>query len=660
MRALKLAGAGLAAVLVILALVLMIGIPSGFLASEIQQRVERDTGYRLTVAGTTKVSLWPTLNVTLSKLALDPKDGDAARRLTIERVEADMTLSSVWSGHPDIGELVITRPVLHVPLQRERLPGANPPPKPAASSAIEAPAIARVTVKDGSIVFSDPANRVENHVDGIDAEATVGDDRKIRLAGRAQAGGQALKFDLSATAPDAPLDRQSIPFELALEVPGLLQGQLKAHAEARFNGSVMMINAVSGQLAGGAFNGWAAVDFASKPLVKLDLDFQKLEIATSKASTGAHSQAWSNAPIDLMGLNYTDAEVKLSAQALNIGDARFTRAAIDSRLAGGVMRTQVSNLGAYGGQISGEVTVDASRGSPTFAMRSDVAGVRALPLFASLADFDWLDGKLQAKLDLRSAGSSQQQIMSNLSGTAFTDFRDGAIRGLNVAKMIRSLTTGTLEGWQAGKDQSTDLTELSASFRLDRGRATTSDLDLVGPLVRVTGGGTVDLGTRMLAFRVEPKLVMTTEGQGRTNEPVGLGIPVAIEGTWAEPRIYPDIAGVLDNPDAAYDKLRQMGKGLFGKSGGIGDLLNGLVGGGGSKPGESGADVGKPGTTPPSGDLGETIGKLIQGLQQGTGGSRNVPAPNSDPAPSPSPQSDMPPRQDSQPMNDVLRKLFNR
>ena len=80
----------------------------------------------------------------------------------------------------------------------------------------------------------------------------------------------------------------------------------------------------------------------------------------------------------------------------------------------------------------------------------------------------------------------------------------------------------------------------------------------------MTGAGTIDLGAKTLAFRVEPKLVMTTEGQGRAADPVGLGIPVVIDGPWAEPRIYPDMAGILDNPDAAYAKLKEMGKGLFG------------------------------------------------------------------------------------------------
>jgi AsmA protein len=221
--------------------------------------------------------------------------------------------------------------------------------------------------------------------------------------------------------------------------------------------------------------------------------------------------------------------------------------------------------------------------------------------------------------------------------------------------MIRSLTTSPLSGWQESKELTTDLTQLSASFRIEKGQATTSDLNLVGPLVRMTGAGTIDLGTKMMAFRVEPKLVMTTEGQGRAGDPVGFGIPVAVEGSWAEPRIYPDIAGVLDNPDAAYAKLQEMGKGLFGPGG-----LGALGGQGGGSSGGGLPDV-------LGGKLGETLGNLLQqglqGLNQGRGQSRGLAAPTPPAAPNTPPaQNDPPPQgqQDSQPMNDVLRQLFNR
>ncbi len=430
--------------------------------------------------------------------------------------------------------------------------------------------------------------------------------------------------------------------------------------------------------------------------MKLDLDFQRLDIPAAKTPPGAaaqaSTQAWSNAPFDLTGLNYIDAQVRISAAEMSLGSAQFAPAAIEATLAGGILKTAVANLGAYGGQANGEMIVDATAPNPTFAMHCDLVNVGALPLLTSLVDFDKIEGHLQAKIAARSAGNSQQAIMSNMSGTVFANFQDGAIRGINVAQMIRNLTASTLTGWQEDptKEQSTDLSQLSASFRIDRGQAQTTDLNLVGPLVKVTGTGTIDLPTRQIGFRVEPKLVLTTQGQGRTSDPVGFGIPVMISGPWSEPRIYPDMAGVLDNPDAAYAKLREMGKGLFGPNGGLNGIISGLSGlaGGGQTSGTGGADNGQGNLL--GGQLGQTLGNLIQqglGATQ-QGGEPGTPRRNRAIPPNPTPQgpaapTPQPPQdgsstqaqgnqqgnqpgnqqdgpQDSAPMNDVLRQLFNR
>jgi AsmA protein len=670
MRALKIAVATVAAVIVAVTVLLMVGIPSGFLTSAIQARVERETGFQLTVAGSTRIGLWPSPNVTFNDVTLqDLKNRDTSKRLTVGSVQADVTLSSVWSGHPQITQLAIVRPTLYIPLRRERTSEPVPSVRPAASGEADADsfAIDRVTITEGTIVSFHLRDRVEHRLEGITADARIGDDRRIKVTGSAHAGEHPLKFEIKATAPTPPAQRQSIPVELMLDAADLLPAPLTVKAEARLNGSVVMINGVTGTFGDGTFNGWAAVDFSSKPLVKLDLDFQRLDVAASKdraSSAAAGPQAWSNATIDLNGLNYIDTQLRVSAAALNIGQAYFAPVALDTTLASGVLKATFSNLGAYGGQGSGQLILDVSSGNPVYTLTSDLVGVRALPLLRSVADFDKLDGKLQAKIAVRSSGNSQRAIMSNLGGIAFAVFQDGAIKGLNVAQMIRSLTTSTLSGWQEGKEQATDLSQLSASFRIERGQATTTDLNLIGPLVKMTGTGTIDLAAQALALRVEPKLVLTTEGQGRTSDPVGLGIPVVIDGPWAQPRIYPETAGILDNPDAAYAKLKEMGKGLFG------GILSGLGGNGSGGGGSNGTGPGSNGQTDGfGGKLGETLGNL---LQQGLGPRRSqsrtlspsasapdTPAPaapvepaQSDPAP------DVP--QDSAAMNEVLKQLFNR
>jgi AsmA protein len=688
MRALKFAGAAIAAVIVVIALLMFVGIPSGFLTSTIQERVERETGYKLAINGSTRIGIWPSLNVTMKDVTLqDPRDRDLTNRLTAASIEADVTLASVWAGKPEITELVIMRPVINLPLQRERtraIPTKSPAGATAAAFSIE-----HVVVTGGTVVFSNLRDRVESRIEGLNADAIMTSDRKIRITGNARTGEHPLKFDVKATAPQPPLERQSIPTEFSIDAPGLLPASVSGKTELRLNGSLIQINGLSGTLGDGTFNGWASVDVASKPLVKLDLDFHRLNVAMAKAAPGSAKAPWSSATIDVNGFNYVDVQARISAAQLNLGEAQFAPAAIEANLASGVMKLRVANLGAYGGQLNGDLTVDASAAMPSYALQADLAGVRALPLLQGTADFDKLDGKMQAKIAVRSTGNSQRAIMSNINGTVFSVFQDGQIRGLNVAQMIRSLTAATLSGWQENSQQATDLTQLSASFKIDKGQATTYDLNLVGPLVKVTGVGTVDLGTKQMGFRVEPKLVMTTEGQGRTSDPVGFGIPVIIDGYWSEPRIYPEMSGILENPEQAYAKLREMGKGLFGKDGAglgaaIGNLLSGIQQGG-AQPGQQqpgGGTSSQPNAL--GGDLGSAIGNLIQqglgGLTQpgqqpqaqsgGRSQGRSIPSPGTAPAPSPREQTASPPpaaasepppgQQDSQPMNDVLRQLFNR
>ena len=142
---------------------------------------------------------------------------------------------------------------------------------------------------------------------------------------------------------------------------------LSAKAEVRLNGSVVMINGLSGALGDGAFNGWASVDIASKPLVKLDLDFQRLEIALRGGDRRrpAASQPWSNAPIDLTGLNYVDAQARISAAEIDCRRRAF-RAGRDRRDAGRrrIVKLGVANLGAYGGQANGELDHRRLGGQP--------------------------------------------------------------------------------------------------------------------------------------------------------------------------------------------------------------------------------------------------------------------------------------------------------
>src|SRR5262249_50598018 len=151
----------------------------------------------------------------------------------------------------------------------------------------------------------------------------------------------------------------------------------------------------------GAFNGYASVDVASKPLVKLDLDFHRLNVAIAKSVSGSAKAPWSNATFDINGINYFDADARISAAQLQLGDTRLAPAAIEASPASGVLKLRVANLGPYGGVANGDLTIDASAAVPSYTLQTDLTGVRALPLLQGTAGFDKIDGKMQAKIAVR-------------------------------------------------------------------------------------------------------------------------------------------------------------------------------------------------------------------------------------------------------------------
>jgi AsmA protein len=591
MKALKIAALGFAALLAAASLVLAFGVPAAFLAKLAQDQVASHTGYRLRIDGDTKLAFRPSPTVTLGNISLvDGSGSNSATSLAAESVRVSLSLASLVSGRPAITEVAVVKPALRVALVRQPASRAGSVPARPRNDGTPAKAPAftvdRLTVEDGSVVMSNARDRLEMHIDriGLTGSLTADDGR---LDVRAYVGDQPVRLQANAKTPLAGFDGLSVPVELSFEAPGLLEDTLTGTADVRTGASVLMINGLAGKIGSSKLNGWASVDFSSKLLVKADFDVQRLDLAVSHpAPNGGAAQPqagapWSSQDVRLVGLNYVDADVQFSAAELNVGSFRVAPLAVHATIANGVLNAAMSRTGLYGGQADIAASVDASGDIPNHALRLDLTGARALQLLSGVADFGAFEGRLQAKIDVRASGASERAVMSSVSGSADVRIQDGQILGINVPKMIRTLTAKTLTGWQESRTESTDLSDLSARFQIQNGRAATSNLRLLGPLVRVNGSGAIDLGAKTLQFKLDPKLVASLEGQGGAADPMGFGVPVTVEGSWSDPRIYPDVAGILSDPDGAYAKLHALGQGLFGKGqgqagGGLDTLMQGL------------------------------------------------------------------------------------
>ncbi|TFW05899.1 AsmA family protein, partial [Oxalobacteraceae bacterium OM1] len=124
------------------------------------------------------------------------------------------------------------------------------------------------------------------------------------------------------------------------------------------------------------------------------------------------------------------------------------------------------------------------------------------------------------------------------------ELRDGAVRGVNLAQAVRTAKAriGELRGnepaqqGQAGGDEKTDFSEMTASFKVANGVAHNEDLSIKSPLLRIAGSGDVNLADERLDYLARTTVVQSLQGQGGPELQAlrGLTVPVKLSGPFGD------------------------------------------------------------------------------------------------------------------------------
>ncbi|MCL5974913.1 MAG: AsmA-like C-terminal region-containing protein [Gammaproteobacteria bacterium] len=205
--------------------------------------------------------------------------------------------------------------------------------------------------------------------------------------------------------------------------------------------------------------------------------------------------------------------------------------------------------------------------------------MQAGPLLKDLTGNDRISGTANANVKLNGSGKDIDGIKQSLAGNGAFSFTDGALKGINIAEAIRqakAVISGQRATEAAGPVQ-TDFSSLKGSFTAKEGIVNNQDLELMSPLLRVTGAGDIDIPREVIDYAVRVSVVSTAEGQGGKGleDLRGLTIPVKITGSFENPRPSVDLASVLKDQATgeikakAEEKLKEkLGEGLGGLLGG--------------------------------------------------------------------------------------------
>lgn len=321
------------------------------------------------------------------------------------------------------------------------------------------------------------------------------------------------------------------------------------------------------------------------PKVKGDFTLDRLDLNPYMGGSGGGggggprsgaASGWSDAPIDFSALRLVDADLDFAVNALSAGGLRIGRSALDIALNGGKLRANLKQLALYGGNGTGTIGLDGSGATPGFALDLNFRGVQAEPFLTDAAGITKLTGTGSLVAKVAGSGSSERAWMRSLGGAARINVADGAIKGINLAEIARTIQSA-LTGSAIGGAAKTDFAELSGSFVIKGGVAANKDLKMLNPFVRLNGAGIIDIGDRTLDYRVEPKAVNSIKGQGGVAGLGGIGVPFRIHGPWSNPKYEPDLSGVMNSALDSILKGDNPLEGLKGE-GGLGGLIPGLGG----------------------------------------------------------------------------------
>jgi AsmA protein len=589
---------GLAIIAAIGAIVLFIGplfISADDVRDKILAQIESATGYRLRVDGPVHLSVFPSLDLVAEDVGVAQASSGTSEMATAKKLKFSLALRELLGGKVMITEVTLIDPVITVPQAKAgaKADDAADAGKTPTSASLPNLSLDKLVIENGTVILPPSGGKPGKQIGALMLHASlpsIADPLDLDVQGVLD--GQKLHIAGTVASLGRFLDGAATPISVSVEAPAYLPKGLLLEGTATYAGNAFALKSMTARLGDTAVAGSVSADLSGDvPAITASLAGQTIDIDAllGKSSGGASalgvggggSADWSDAKIDFSALKSVNARLALSAQRLVFHQIKAGPVTIQAMIAGGKLNMQMPTLKLYDGAGTAALAIDASGKTPAAAIRLSLANLDGYSFLKETASFESIDGTAAIALDLTTSGASQRAMVWALAGTAKLEFTDGAIRGINVAKAVRSLSTGILAGWQESGEEKTDFAALGASFKIAEGQAQTADLHLQGPLVRMTGAGTVDLPGQALKFRVDPQVVASLEGQGGKADLAGLGVPVMIDGPWSKPSIYPDIAGILQNPQAAYEQLNKLSSGLVslkgGALGGTGSIAGGII-----------------------------------------------------------------------------------
>ncbi len=273
---------------------------------------------------------------------------------------------------------------------------------------------------------------------------------------------------------------------------------------------------------------------------------------------------------------------KLVFNALTVSKLPMTKLALGVDAANNKLQLNPLQATLYEGKFRGNVTLDASGKQPRINMEQHLEGINFAPLFATLFDSKRIAGRGNANMKLAAVGVDTAAMKKSLNGTLDFSAREGALEGFDLWYEIRRARAVLKQQAIPARTDAlrTVFTSLGGSATITDGVVNNPDLIAAMQYMKVTGQGSFNLASDAINYRLNAtvnKIPAEDKLAAQEQELSGLTIPVLITGTLADPKVRPDVAGLIKEKakqrieeekekviEKAKEKLQDKLKGLFG------------------------------------------------------------------------------------------------
>jgi AsmA protein len=257
--------------------------------------------------------------------------------------------------------------------------------------------------------------------------------------------------------------------------------------------------------------------------------------ASISAVEAPNSPMASETEPDLSFLSTLNLTGKVTLDTLKANQVEMNKVLLEFAVDHGMIKLNTLSARLYQGVLHVNGELDARHSPATYRVNKSITGVQLQPLLIALADNNVIEGIGNIEANLQGSSLIPRKVKRNIHGTATLKITDGAIKGINVAQMIRTHYARIKGTSVSGSNvQKTDFSALTATLRVGNGEVHTSDLSLYSPLLRLQGEGRANYIEQNLNLLIRTSLVGSLEGQGgkSADELKDITIPMKVSGDW--------------------------------------------------------------------------------------------------------------------------------